>query len=272
MIQILVSGLINIETTLRIDGFPIDYFPVRYPFFGINSSVSGVGYNVAKALTVLGDRVHFLSLIGRDFAGDLVFKALKEAGISRQWVLPEVERTAQSVILFDPGGRRQIHTDLKDVQEKPYPFGVFEQALQGCSLAALCNINFSRPLLQPARQAHAIVATDLHAIADVDDAYNREFFEAADILFMSDERLPCPPEEWARMVMNRYRAEIVVVGLGARGALLSVRSDRFSERLPAVATRPVVNSIGAGDALFSSFIHFYHSSGDPYLALRKAMV
>ena len=39
MNQILVSGLINIETTLRVEGFPIGYSPVRYPFFGINSTV-----------------------------------------------------------------------------------------------------------------------------------------------------------------------------------------------------------------------------------------
>ena len=53
--RILVAGLINIETTVRVDGFPIEYTPVRYPFFGVNATVSGVGYNVAKALTVLGD-------------------------------------------------------------------------------------------------------------------------------------------------------------------------------------------------------------------------
>jgi ribokinase len=43
--SILVSGLINIETTLKVDSFPIEYSPVRYPFFGVNSAVSGVGYN-----------------------------------------------------------------------------------------------------------------------------------------------------------------------------------------------------------------------------------
>ncbi len=32
MAQILVSGLINIETTLRVDGFPLPYAPVHYPF------------------------------------------------------------------------------------------------------------------------------------------------------------------------------------------------------------------------------------------------
>ena len=47
MSRILVSGLINIETTLKVDGFPIPYFPVRFPFHGVNSTVSGVGYNIA---------------------------------------------------------------------------------------------------------------------------------------------------------------------------------------------------------------------------------
>ncbi|MBN1285764.1 MAG: hypothetical protein JXB47_10225 [Anaerolineae bacterium] len=35
--KILVSGLINFEITARVDGFPIPYTPVRYPFFGVNS-------------------------------------------------------------------------------------------------------------------------------------------------------------------------------------------------------------------------------------------
>ncbi len=42
MAKVLVSGLINIETTLKIDRFPFEYAPVRYPFFGVNSTVSGV--------------------------------------------------------------------------------------------------------------------------------------------------------------------------------------------------------------------------------------
>jgi len=49
MSTIFISGLINIETTVQVEGFPIEYSPVRYPFFGVRSTVSGVGYNVAKA-------------------------------------------------------------------------------------------------------------------------------------------------------------------------------------------------------------------------------
>ena len=81
MSRILVSGLINIETTLQVEDFPIAYEPVRFPFFGIQCSVSGVGYNVAKALTVLGDGVCFLSMIGGDMAGRLVLESLADDGI-----------------------------------------------------------------------------------------------------------------------------------------------------------------------------------------------
>jgi acarbose 7IV-phosphotransferase len=122
------------------------------------------------------------------------------------------------------------------------------------------------------RQAGKMVATDVHTIQSLDDEYNRDFIQAADILFMSDEALPCSPEEWARQIWNRWGTEIVVIGLGAQGALLSVRGDRYQERFPAVYTRPVVNTIGAGDALFSAFVHFYHLDGDPYEAMRKAVV
>jgi ribokinase len=89
---------------------------------------------------------------------------------------------------------------------------------------------------------------------------------------MSDERLPCSPEEWARQIQGRYHAAIVVIGLGAEGALLVVRGDSFVGRIPAAHTRPIVNSIGAGDALFSAFVHGYLLTRDPYLALRRALV
>lgn len=272
MSTILVSGLINIETTARVDGFPIEYTPVRYPFFGVNSTVSGVGYNVAKALTRLGTPVQFVSLIGQDMQAQVVYAQLKQDGIPAGFVVQELAQTPCSVILYDPDGRRMINVDLKNIQETPYPPVLFEQAARDADLAILCNINFSRPYLSMMRERSIPVATDVHAIADLYSDYDRDFMAAADILFMSHEHLPCSPEEWIRRVWDRYGAAIVVIGLGADGALLAVRADNFVERIPAVATRPVVNTIGAGDALFSSFIYTYHQSRDPYLALKKAVV
>ncbi|MCA9952328.1 MAG: carbohydrate kinase family protein [Anaerolineales bacterium] len=272
MSKIVISGLINIETTLKTDQFPLIYAPVRYPFFGIRTTVSGVGYNIAKALTRLNESISFLSLIGKDFAGDLVCRSLKTDNIAIEYILADMPETAQSVIIYDREGQRQIHTDLKDIQERIYPRERFAVALAESDLAILCNINFSRPFLQYARQANKTIATDVHAISSLEDAYNHDFMAAAHILFMSDELLPCVPELWAKQIQDEFGTPIIVIGLGAAGALLAVKDDGFMERVPAVVTRPVVNTIGAGDALFSAFTSIFHQTGDPYLAINKAVI
>lgn len=48
--HILISGLVNVETSVKVRRFPIDYYPIDYPFFGVESHVAGVAYNIAKAL------------------------------------------------------------------------------------------------------------------------------------------------------------------------------------------------------------------------------
>jgi sugar/nucleoside kinase (ribokinase family) len=272
MTSILVSGLINLETTVQIDQFPIHYSPVRFPFFGVHASVSGVGYNIAKALTRLGDNVRLLSIIGKDPISDLVKKNFLYEVIDAQFIIQSMDQTAQSVILYDRDGSRQINVDLKDIQDRDYPIDLFEQAISQSDVAALCNINFSRQLLEPSHKAGKMIATDVHAVSDLDDRYNKDFMKAADLLFMSDESLPCAPDEWAQRVSSCYGNEVIVIGLGAKGALLAVKSDHFLEIIPAIKPEKVVNTIGAGDALFSSFFHFYAKNKNPYEAIGKAMI
>jgi sugar/nucleoside kinase (ribokinase family) len=272
MARFFVAGLINVETTVAIDGFPLDYFPVRYPFYGLHTAVSGVGWNIARALTTLGDSVDFASLIGGDANGQLARQGLALAGIHDGLVLEALEATAQSVILYDPHGQRQIHVDLKDIQSQAYPTHLAEGAIRHCDLAVICNINFARPLLAIAQEAGKPIATDVHALSDLEDDYNGAFIKAATILFMSDESLPDTPETVANDLLRRFEVAIVVIGLGEQGALLAVRADDFFGRFPAVRTRPVINTIGAGDALFSAFLDRYMRTGNPYAALRAAQV
>src|SRR5690349_3525804 len=112
MTRIFIAGLVNVETTVQVERFPIEYSPARYPFFGVRSGVSGVGYNLARALTLLGHQVRLASLIGHDQAGALVERQLREDGIAAELVLPRLAATPQSVILYDRDGRRQINVDL----------------------------------------------------------------------------------------------------------------------------------------------------------------
>lgn len=272
MSKIVVAGLINIETTLKVKGFPIEYFPVDYPFFGINTTVSGVGLNITKAMSVLGDDVKLLSLVGDDFEGERVMELFRREGWSLDYLETGLKNTAQSIILYDPSGKREIYCDLKDIQEKSYDLDKFQEAIKGAKIAVLCNINFSRPLLKIAKRAGVLIATDVHVLDNIDDEYNLDYLEAADILFLSDERLPKKPEDFIVDLKNRYNCRIIVIGLGSKGALIYDRKDDSLFHIAAVYTRTVVNTIGAGDALFSSFVHYYVEGYTSIEAMKKATV
>lgn len=272
MAQVLVAGLINVETTLRIDGFPFDYSPQHFPFFGVRTTVSGVGYNVASALTTLGNQVHLLAMIGDDLPGQMIRAQLAQNNISVTHILGTLPQSPQSVILYDPTGRRAGFTDLKDIQDRAFPIERFVQAATGCEVCVLCNINFTRALLPVAKQMGKLVATDVHTIGDLEDSFNRDYMAAADILFCSDERLPLPPAAWMRAVAQRYNPTIQVIGMGSQGALLLERNAASPYHVPAQQTRAVVNTIGAGDSLFSAFLHAWLQSGNAEQALRLAVL
>jgi acarbose 7IV-phosphotransferase len=75
-------------------------------------------------------------------------------------------------------------------------------------------------------------------------------------------------------LMNRYPCRLIACGQGADGALLAIRSGagwRWHHQC-AIATRPVVNTVGAGDALFSSFNHFLANGCAVEEALRFAAI
>lgn len=272
MARLTVVGNVNLETTVRVEAFPIDYRPTTFAPFGISSAVSGVGYNLACALATLGDTVTLASLIGSDAAASLVRAALTADNIGDEFVLGSAAATPQSVVLYDGSGARAVHTDLKDVLDRTYPPERFAAALAGSHLAVLTNIAYSKPLLAIAQAQGVPVASDLHTLTDLDDAYNAPFLRSAHILFVSGERIAMPPAAWAEALLAVTPAEVVVIGLGAQGAFLAVRSSGLRRQLPAVFTRPVVQSGGAGDALFACFLHGYLRSRDPLRALRAATV
>ena len=255
---ILVSGLINIETSLKVDSFPINYSPIEYPFFGVESVVSGVGYNVAKALNTLGSNIDLLTLIGDDLNGDIILKKIREDNIAnRHVIVNKNSKTAESVVLVDKDGKRKIYCDLKDVQDRP-PLDESVVKLDDYSLVALTNINFNRKLIKAAHNKGIVVATDVHVLSDINDEYNKDFLENADILFLSNEAIYDHEAEFMKEIYQRYNNKIIVCGCGDKGALMYIGIEDKYYYEPAVAPKGVNSTLGAGDALFSSFIHFYN--------------
>ena len=89
---------------------------------------------------------------------------------------------------------------------------------------------------------------------------------------MSDEKLPCSAEEFVRRLHDRYHNKIIAVGMGAQGALLFDAARGETVTVPAYHSGSVVNTIGAGDALFSAFLHFYAKGMDAIAAMQRAVV
>jgi acarbose 7IV-phosphotransferase len=271
MAAIVVVGNINLETTLQIDAFPHRYTATRFVRGGINSAVSGVGWNVARALHRLGNQVTPATIIGNDPAGALVRSTLAAEGFALETVLPLADGTAQSVILYDRDGQRAVHTDLRNLTELVYPVERLLPALTGADLAILTNIAYSKPFLPLARALQVPIAVDLHTLTEPADPYNLPYLQAADILFVSGELLQVPPADWAATLLAASRAALVVIGLGAGGAYLAER-DGQRALVPAVTLRPIVQTGGAGDALFACFLHYWLQQRDALRALQAAVV
>ncbi|MBR4386625.1 MAG: carbohydrate kinase family protein [Treponema sp.] len=269
--KILVSGLINIETNVAVGNFPLDYSPIEYAFNKVSMDISGVAYNVMKALHCLGDQVLPVSIVGKDIFGDFIRENLAKFAFSTDKVFAELDSTCTSVVMFDEGGRRKVYCDLKDIQKRTVSVKNVEDDARSCDGMVVCNINFNDELIRCARKFGKPVFTDVHVLSDIHDSYNKRFLENADLVFLSDECLPCQPEDFLLSIYKEYRNKAIVLGQGAKGALLfDGKSEKF-HFVKSVTTRPVVNTVGAGDALFSCFVHYYLKGLKACECLEKAV-
>lgn len=266
MSKILISGLLNVETTLKIKEFPINYFPIDYPFFGIKTNISGVAYNIVNGLKKLNDDITLLSYLGNDFNGEYIINELKNNNIDISHIKQELKETPTSIVLYDETGKRQIYCDLKDVQEKEYLLN--DELLKDKDILVLCNTNFNRKLIKNIK--NKIIATDVHVISDIHDEYNKDFMQYSNILFLSDENININYEQFIMDIQNEYHNEIIVLGMGKNGSLMYVKEDKRIYHIPAVDVGQIVNTVGAGDALFSGFIHYYANGLSPLESLKKA--
>jgi ribokinase len=60
--------------------------------------------------------------------------------------------------------------------------------------------------------------------------------------------------------------------MGENGLLIYSKENAEIRHFPSVKTREVVNTIGAGDALFSCFINYYNKTKDVYYSIKMATI
>lgn len=271
MPKILVSGLINVEANVCVGRFPVEYSPIEYAFHQTGVDFSGVALNIINALDCLGDAVVPVSILGKDSAAQTILSGFKDRNIPCSLLDCRMEQTCTSVVLFEDSGRRKIYCDLKDVQSLVFPFEKIRDAAAACDALIICNINFNDELIKNARSLGKTVFTDVQDLSDIHDAYNRRFLENADIVFLSDEKIPGRHEDFLLSLYHEYKNKVIVLGQGKSGALILNSEEGTVCSIESVQTRPVVNTVGAGDALCSCFAHYYVKGEKPLDCLKRAV-
>ena len=150
MSKFLVSGILQRETSVKVDELPIKYQPVTDTFGSIHSGIGGDSYNEAIALKWLGNEVSFFTMIGTDEDAAILNSNNNDIVLNTDFVLPRLYATPAAVIFYDQTRKQQIFEDIKDSRSIEYDLDLFKSQLKGAEILITANANFCRPLLQAA--------------------------------------------------------------------------------------------------------------------------
>ena len=272
MSKFVVAGVTHIETIVKVNKIPIEYEPLTQMPHTIFTAAGGDAYNESLALKWLGDDVTFVSVVGAE--DDLGFMNPPGRGVTLELdhVLPVLKETPAAVVLYDEERRQQHFEDNKDIRDAVYDIDLFEKAAADCDMIVTANANFCRPFLEVAKKHNKKVAVNIRNFSREKEKYSTDFLGAASILYFSDDNLEEDPYEFIRSIEQDYHPEIVILGQGADGLIISDRGADIIAHYNTVKTAEVVNTVGAGNALFSCFLHYYLAHEDSVHAIKNALL
>lgn len=272
MSNFLVSGILQRETIVKVESLPIVYSPVTDIAQSIHTSLGGDSYNEAIALKWLGDQVDFFSMIGENDDANLINRKGSEITLDTNYILPKLSATPAAVIFYGNDKKQQIFEDIKNIRDAEYNINLFKSKLPTADMVLTANANFCRPLVKAAVEAEKKIALNIRTFKKETEKYNKFFLDNADIIYLSDDNLKDDPYDFMKDIVGKYNPEILILGQGSDG-LIIYSSDKDSyTHYKSVKTNEIVNTVGAGNALFSCFLHYYQKTGDSTLSIRNALL
>ena len=272
MSKFLVAGVTQIETIVRVDKIPVSFSPMTSAIDTIFTEMGGDAYNESLALEWLGDDVTFMSIVGRNQDMGMINPPDRKITLSTQYIIPQMKATPTEVVLYDKNRKQQIFEDIKDLRENVYDMSMVAPIVEASDMLVLANANFCRPFAKVAAEHHKPIAVNIRSYKPEKEKYNTDFLEPAKVLYFSDDTLTEDPYEFIDRISGTYGTEIIILGQGSEGLILFDKTKDIRAHYKTVKTNEVVNTIGAGNALFACFLHYYMETGDSVNAIKNALL
>lgn len=267
-----VAGVTQWETIVKVRKIPIDYAELTNEKGSIYSSIGGDALNEALALKWLGNDVRYMSMIGRTQVPDLINTSQQKIRLNTDYVIPQMQELPNCVILYDEDRQQQIFEDPKDLRDNVYDMNLFTPMGSWADMVVLANANFCRPFAEAAAIHGKRVAVNIRYYSKEKEKYNEDFLRVASILYFSDDTLTEDPYDFIKMMSARYGTEIIILGQGSKGVILYDRNQDLVAHYNTVKTNEIVNTVGAGNAMFSCFLHYYQETGDSVNAIKNGLL
>ena len=267
-----VAGVTQIETIVKVRKIPITYQELTNEKGSIYTSMGGDAFNEALALKWLGDDVRFMSIIGREDDPESLNPQHQKIKIGTDYVIPQMEATPNCVILYDEDRQQQIFEDPKDLRDNVYDMNLFTPVGAWADMVVLANANFCRPFAEAASKYGKKIAVNIRYYNKEKEKYNEDFLKVASILYFSDDTITEDPYDFVKGMSERYGTEIIILGQGSKGVILYDRNQDLIAHYNTVKTNEIVNTVGAGNAMFACFLHYYQENGDSVNAIKNGLL
>jgi len=254
-LRCVVVGALNMDLLVRVEELPRPGETVIGE--DLLRAAGGKGANQAVALARLGAEVSMIGRVGHDAFGRELERLMRDAGVSTRWVQGAERPTGTALIFVDARGENAIAVS-PGANHELLPEDVPRRAIEAADVVVAALEVPLASLEEAFRLARfASVRTVLNAAPAT--RVPASLLDLADVIICNEVELASlaggtvesGSEAEAMRQLRRFESQIVVVTLGAHGAVALERSAVVSQ--PAFEV-PVVDTVGAGDAFVAGFV------------------
>jgi len=264
VIDITIYPSKNFKLVKDMLSFPFDY---KIQIDKISLGVGGSGFNVAKVLSLLGNKVDFFGKVGNDTYGKMILEEMRKSGITTRNVKKENFLTGFSLV-FIYGGEKTILTyrgannllserDLDETSFKASEWFIFTSMISKENIDFLKKaINFSR------MNGIKIVCNPSVAMVDYQKVALLDLMKNSDFIIMNKKEAmkltnTKNPLEACKKIKEISKAKVIVT-MGKKGSVIFDEKMRLFKPYKV----KVVDTTGAGDSFTAAFVHSFSKTRD----------